>query len=281
MEIVETPREMQSRALAWRREGKKTVLVPTMGYFHQGHVSLMDYGRTVGDPLVVSLFVNPTQFGPNEDLGRYPRNFERDCELAAAAGVDVIFTPSPEEMYPPGFQTYVQVEELSRGLCGASRPGHFGGVATVVLKLFNLVQPEIAIFGEKDYQQLVVLQRLARDLNLPVTVVGRPLVREADGLALSSRNTYLSPEERRRALSLVAALEAAREAVAAGDRTAAGIVAAARRVLTQTPGVEIDYVELVHPDTLERIERLEGPARLALAARLGKTRLIDNALLEV
>jgi len=280
MEIITDIGEMQSRGLGWRREDRKTVLVPTMGYFHPGHVSLMEYGRGAGDPLVVSLFVNPAQFGPAEDLDRYPRDFDRDCRMAREAGVDVIFAPTPEQVYPPHYQTYVNVEDLTRGLCGASRPGHFRGVATVVLKLFNLVQPQVAIFGEKDYQQLVTIQRMVQDLDVPVEVVGRPIVREADGLAMSSRNTYLTPTERQHALCLVQALRAAQTAAAAGERRGAAMVAAARAILDRTPGVKIDYLSLVDPRTLDAVEFLRGAARLAVAVWLGKTRLIDNALIE-
>ena len=207
MEIISDPKEMLARAYEWRGQELKIALVPTMGYFHRGHLSLMEYGKTVSDKLVVSLFVNPAQFGPSEDLDRYPRDLERDAAQAREVGVDVLYTPAAAAMYPRGYQTYVEVEQLSQGLCGASRPGHFRGVATVVLKLFNQVQPDTAIFGEKDYQQLAVIKRMAADLDLTVKVVGRSIVREADGLAMSSRNTYLNPEERTAALCLYRSLE--------------------------------------------------------------------------
>ena len=276
MDLIVSPREMQALARQWRREGRTIAFVPTMGYFHQGHLSLMEYGRTRGDLLVVSLFVNPTQFGPSEDLDRYPRDLARDTELARQVGVDVLYIPTAAEMYPPGYQTYVTVEELSRRWCGASRPGHFRGVATVVLKLFHQVQPQVAVFGEKDYQQLVIIRRLVRDLDLEVEVVGRPIVREADGLAMSSRNTYLSPEERARALCLYRGLCAARELAAQGERQAARLLAPAREIITTTPGTRLDYLALVDPDTLEEVEVLKGTARLLGAVWVGATRLIDN-----
>jgi pantoate--beta-alanine ligase len=279
MESIADPREMQARAASWRARGQTVVLVPTMGYFHPGHLSLMAYGRTRGSHLVVSLFVNPAQFGPREDFSRYPRDLERDAELAREVGVDVLFTPEAAQMYPPGYQTYVEVEELSRGLCGASRPGHFRGVATVVLKLFNQVQPHVAVFGEKDYQQLALIKRLALDLDLPVEVVGRPIVREPDGLAMSSRNTYLSPEERASALCLYRALVAARELALSGAKSRESILEAVRQIISSTPHADIDYLALVHPETLQEVEAIEGAARLLMAVKVGKTRLIDNTLL--
>jgi pantoate--beta-alanine ligase len=281
MEIVKDPRDMQAVSLEWRSLGQKIALVPTMGYFHEGHRSLMRYGRKHGDRLVVSLFVNPAQFGPAEDLDRYPRNLEGDASLAREVGVDVLFTPAAAAMYPEGYQTYVSVEELSRPLCGASRPGHFRGVATVVLKLFHQVLPHLAIFGEKDYQQLAVIQRMVADLNVPVEVVGRPIVREADGLAMSSRNTYLKPEERGAALGLFQALTKARETAAAGETRADKILSAVKQIITTNPGVRLDYAALVDPKTLKDVDTLRGPARLAVAAWVGATRLIDNMLLEV
>lgn len=279
MEIVSSPQEMQALAMQWRAQGLKTALVPTMGYFHQGHLSLMEYGRTSADKLVVSLFVNPAQFGPSEDLASYPRDLDRDAALAQQVGGDVLYTPGVEDMYPPGYQTYVEVGGLSKGLCGASRPGHFRGVATIVLKLFNQVQPHAAIFGEKDYQQLVVIRRMTRDLNLPIDIVGRPIYREPDGLAMSSRNTYLSPEERNSALCLFRAIRAARELVASGARSRESILEAVRQIIRSTPLTDIDYTALVHPETLEGVDAIPGEARLALAVRVGKTRLIDNTLL--
>ncbi len=279
MEIVSDPQEMWALAVGWRARRLVIALVPTLGYFHEGHLSLMEYGKTISDKLVVSLFVNPAQFGPGEDLERYPRNLEGDAALARAVGVDLLYTPKAAAMYPPGYQTFVEVEQLSRGLCGASRPGHFRGVATVVLKLFNQVQPHAAIFGEKDYQQLVVIKRLAADLDLPLTVVGRPIVRDPDGLALSSRNTYLSPEERSAALCLNQALKAARRLV--GNRVASReqILQTVRKIITEAPFTRIDYLALVHPETLEEVDAVRGESRLLLAVWVGRTRLIDNMML--
>jgi pantoate--beta-alanine ligase len=279
MEISSDPRDMQGLARGWRGQSLKIVLVPTMGFFHQGHVSLMEYGRTVGDRLVVSLFVNPAQFGPAEDLGRYPRDLERDARLAREAGVDCLYTPEAASMYPEGYQTYVEVEQLSQGLCGARRPGHFKGVATVVLKLFHQVTPQVAVFGEKDYQQLLVVKRLAADLNVPTEIVGRPIVREPDGLALSSRNSYLNPEERAAALCLYRGIQAARELVAAGENSREQIVAGVKEIITRTPFTRIDYVALVNPATLQEVEAIQGEARLLLAVWVNKTRLIDNTML--
>ena len=279
MEIIGDPREMQARAASWRAQGLKVALVPTMGYFHPGHLSLMEYGRTLGGRLVVSLFVNPAQFGPQEDYGRYPRDLERDAEMARGVGVDVLYTPGVEQMYPAGYQTYVEVEGLTRSLCGASRPGHFRGVATVVLKLFNQVQPQAAIFGEKDYQQLAVVKRMSADLDLPLEIVGRPIVREPDRLAMSSRNTYLSPEERAAALCLYRALLSARELVLSGAKSREHILEAVRQIIGSTPHTRIDYLALVHPETLQEVDAIEGEARLLLAVWVGNTRLIDNTML--
>jgi pantoate--beta-alanine ligase len=281
MEIVSDPRDMQAVSLAWRKLGQQIALVPTMGYFHEGHLSLMRYGRERGDRLVVSLFVNPTQFGPREDLDQYPRDLDRDAALAREVGVDVLYTPADADMYPENYQTYVTVEGLSQGLCGASRPGHFRGVATVVLKLFHQVLPHLAVFGEKDYQQLAVIKRMVADLDVPVEAVGRPIVREADGLALSSRNTYLSPEERQSALCLFQALTKARNLATTGEAKADKILAQVRQTITSTPDTRLDYAVLVDPDTLHEVDTILGSARLAVAAWVGTTRLIDNMLLEV
>ena len=281
MEIVSDPRDMQAVSMAWRRLDRRIALVPTMGFFHDGHLSLMRYGREHGDRLVVSLFVNPAQFGPAEDLNRYPRDLERDEARAREAGVDVLYNPAAADMYPEGYQTYVTVEDLSRPMCGASRPGHFRGVATVVLKLFHQVLPHLAIFGEKDYQQLAVIKRLVADLNVPVEVAGRPIVREADGLALSSRNSYLSPEERRSALVLFQALTRARDLAASGEAEAEKILSEVTRIIGSTPGTRLDYAVLVDPQTLTNVDIIRGSARLAMAAWVGGTRLIDNMLLEV
>jgi pantoate--beta-alanine ligase len=279
MEIISEPREMQGLTREFRGQGLKVVLVPTMGFFHQGHVSLMEYGRTVGEKLVVSLFVNPAQFGPQEDLARYPRDLKRDARLAREAGVDILYTPEAASMYPPGYQTYVEVEQLSQGLCGSSRPGHFKGVATVVLKLLNQVAPQVAVFGEKDYQQLQVIKRMVADLNVGTEIVGRAIIREPDGLAMSSRNTYLNPEERAAARCLYRGIQAARELVAAGENSREQIVAGVKEIITRTPFTRIDYVALRDPETLKEVEAVRGEARLLLAVWVNKTRLLDNTLL--
>jgi len=278
--IVQTPSEMRARADAWRAAGKRIAFVPTMGYLHLGHASLLEEGRRRGDILVLSIFVNPTQFGPKEDLSRYPRDLEGDLQKAARAGVDVAYVPEAAAMYPPGYQSYVEVEKLQQGLDGASRPGHFRGVATVVLKLFAAVQPHVAIFGRKDYQQLRVLSQMTRDLDLGVEIVGMPIVREPDGLALSSRNAYLSPDERLRALALSSALVSARGMFEHGEREAARLVDCARATLHMTPGVRLDYLEVRDAETLAPVEgRVTRPIVMAVAAFIGTTRLIDNQLL--
>jgi pantoate--beta-alanine ligase len=253
--------------------------VPTMGYLHEGHLSLVRRARAENDRVAVSIFVNPTQFGPHEDYARYPRDLERDLRLLEPLGVDLVFVPSVEEMYPPGFQTWVIVEEVSRPLEGASRPGHFRGVATVVAKLFNILQPDRAYFGQKDAQQTVVIRRMVQDLNIPVEIVICPTVREPDGLAMSSRNTYLNPEERRAATVLFRALQAAKARYEVGERDAERLREAMREVIRAEPLARIDYVSVAHPETLQELERVEGPALLSLAVYIGTTRLIDNLML--
>jgi pantoate--beta-alanine ligase len=252
-------------------------LVPTMGFLHEGHLSLMREGRLRADVVAVSIFVNPTQFGPREDLSRYPRDFEGDVAKCASAGVDVIFAPEPAEMYPPGYQTYVEVTEVSQGLCGERRPGHFRGVATIVTRLFTLFRPDVALFGEKDYQQLQVIKTLSRDLHLGVDVVGMPTVRETDGLAMSSRNAYLSPEERHRALALSRGLRAAQALHRSGTTSAKVLTDAVRREL-EAAGLREDYVEVVDASRMTPlVEVAPGQsARLLVAAFSGTTRLIDN-----
>ena len=273
--------ELRERLAAARAAGKSVGLVPTMGYFHEGHLTLMREARKRDDLVVVSLFVNPTQFGRGEDYARYPRDPEGDARAAAGAGVDLLFTPTVTEMYPPGDATGVEVSgPLVSGLCAPHRPGHFRGVATVVAKLCALAAPDRAYFGEKDYQQLQVIKRMAVDLKLPVEVVPVPTVREADGLAMSSRNAYLDPEERAAAPSLYRALAAAREAVARGEREGQGIIRAASEILGAQPQLRLQYLELVDAEQLTPLARLEQPGVLAVAAYLGKTRLIDNMRLE-
>ncbi|WP_253256536.1 MULTISPECIES: pantoate--beta-alanine ligase [unclassified Neomoorella] len=266
---------------AARQQGKSIGLVPTMGYLHEGHLTLARTAREQNDVVIMSIFVNPTQFGPGEDLERYPRDLERDQKLAAAAGVDAIFAPAVAEMYPPGYATYVQVEGLTEVLCGASRPGHFRGVATVVSKLFNIVQPDRAYFGLKDYQQAVVIKRLVRDLNFPVDIITVPTVRESDGLALSSRNKYLSPEERQSALSLYRALNIGADLIRSGERRAAVVREAMAQEILSRPGTRIDYVAVNDAETLEPLDEIKGRVLLALAVWVGNTRLIDNLTLEV
>jgi pantoate--beta-alanine ligase len=278
MRIVRTVAELREALAAERAAGSGVGLVPTMGYFHEGHLSLMRRARAEHDVVVVSLFVNPAQFGPGEDLDAYPRDEERDAELAEAEGVDLLFAPPVEELYPKGFETTVRIGGLTSVMCGASRPGHFDGVATVVTKLFNLIQPDAAYFGQKDAQQALVIRKLVRDLDIPVRVEVCPTVREPDGLALSSRNAYLSPDERERALSLSRALRAAEGTVAAGEVDAAAVLAAARHELDDA-GIEPEYLELRSYDDLSPVERVNGSTLLAVAARVGRARLIDNTVL--
>ncbi|HAH87439.1 MAG TPA: pantoate--beta-alanine ligase [Armatimonadetes bacterium] len=281
MQILHTLDEMHKLVSAARRGGKSIGLVPTMGFFHAGHLSLMQQARKDNDLVVVSVFVNPTQFGPSEDFKTYPRDMDHDARLAESVGVDVIFNPSPEEMYPEGYSTYVEVERFSKGLCGASRPGHFRGVATVCLKLMNITGPDRAYFGMKDYQQLRVVQRMAADLNLCVQIVPMPIFREPDGLAMSSRNTYLNPAERRAALILKKALEYAQRLIDEGVTSADELRIRVVEFISTEPLAQIDYVEAVDPDTLDCIKTLDHNAVLALAVKIGNTRLIDNTILKV
>jgi len=260
---------------AARTRGERIAFVPTMGALHAGHVSLLRAARQRGDRVVLSIFVNPTQFGPKEDLARYPRDLEGDLAKAASAGTDVAFVPLAKDMYLPGAQTFVDVREVSQGLCGERRPGHFAGVATVVCKFFNIVRPHVALFGEKDFQQLAVIRRMVADLNMPVEIAGEPTVREPDGLAMSSRNAFLSPSERVRALAISQGLTAARERLSAGQRDAGALVAVALGVLTDRVD-RVDYVEIRDADSLRPIERVERPAVILAAAFVGATRLIDN-----
>jgi pantoate--beta-alanine ligase len=277
--IIESPAEMQRFAETARGRGERIALVPTMGYLHDGHLSLMREGRRRASTVVASLFVNPTQFGPREDLDNYPRDMERDCRLMESVPVDVLFAPRAPAMYPPGAQTWVEVTELTQGLCGGSRHGHFRGVTTVVAKLFNIVKPHIALFGAKDYQQLCAIRQMVRDLNFDVEIVPMPTVREPDGLAMSSRNSYLSPDQRETALSLSRALEAARAAFAHGEHDPKALAREARNELMRGGGVEVEYVEVRDAQSLEEILTITAPAVIAVAARVGRTRLIDNLVL--
>lgn len=276
MKIIRQPKEMQRRAEAWRNQGQRIALVPTMGYLHEGHASLMREGRKRAQRLVVSVFVNPTQFGPREDLDAYPRDFEGDCKRMEEEGVDVVFHPSAEGIYREGHQTYVTVEELTRNLCGLSRPTHFRGVATVVTKLFNIVKPHIALFGEKDFQQLVVIRRMVDDLSFDIEIVGCPIVREPDGLAMSSRNKYLNTEERKEALAIKEALDGAQELYRKGETAAHALLEEANRILGNQTHIRTDYVSICDASTLTNVEKVEGNAVMAIAAFVGKTRLIDN-----
>jgi pantoate--beta-alanine ligase len=279
MRIIEGISEMQQAAENWRSEGKKIALAPTMGYLHEGHLELMRAIRHHGDVLVTSIFVNPAQFGPGEDFERYPRDLERDLRLATQAGTDIAFIPPMKDMYPEGYQTYVNVTEVTAPLCGRSRPAFFRGVATVVTKLFNIVRPHTSIFGEKDFQQLVTIRRMVRDLNMDIEIIGYPTVRETDGLAMSSRNAYLTPEQRQKAIRLNRSLIAAQTLVEGGEKTGEVILNKVREVLAEGDDVKIDYAQLCDPESLKEVTRITGPTLLALAVHVGVARLIDNRVL--
>ena len=274
---IETTRQAIAEA---RRAGRRIGFVPTMGALHRGHVSLMEAARRDGTYTVVSIFVNPTQFGPQEDFEKYPRDEAGDLRVCAAAGVDLVYMPPVEVMYRPDAVTSVHVAELADTLCGASRPGHFDGVATVCVKLFNIVQPDVAYFGQKDAQQLAVLRRTVRDLDMPLEIVGCPTVREANGLAVSSRNMYLSDAEREQAACLYRGLCQAHEQIEAGERDAAAIRAELSTVIEAAGPARIDYIELVNPDSMAAVRRIDGPVLIALAVHIGRARLIDNLLVD-
>lgn len=277
MDIVSDPIELRQRCRQWLRRGTVTGLVPTMGYLHAGHESLLRLARQRAETVVASVFVNPTQFGPGEDLQAYPRDLDHDAAMAEKAGVDVLFTPSPEAMYAPGAATWVEVPQLARHLCGASRPIHFRGVCTIVSKLFLLVTPTFAVFGEKDWQQLAILRRMTTDLGFPVEIIGAPIVREADGLALSSRNVYLTPVERAEAVHINKGLALAAGQAASGERDVASLLAKAREYLAANmPSGTVEYLECVHPETVSPLTRLDGPGLFAAAVRFSRARLIDN-----
>ncbi|MDD3953024.1 MAG: pantoate--beta-alanine ligase [Lentisphaeria bacterium] len=280
MKILRSVDEVRAQSSAWRSRNLKIALVPTMGYLHAGHLSLVQQAREHADRVIVSIFVNPTQFGPNEDLDRYPRDFARDEQLCSQAGVDAVFYPEPAVMYAPDHSTWVLEDSLSQTLCGASRPVHFRGVTTVVLKLFNICGCQLAVFGRKDAQQALIIQRMVRDLNVPVELILAPLVREADGLALSSRNKFLSPEERQQALNIYKGIQQAKETFRQGCRNAAELIAPLRQRITDAGG-KVDYVEVMAQATLRPLTAIDQPALLAVAAFFGKTRLIDNLFLEV
>ncbi|MFH1032898.1 MAG: pantoate--beta-alanine ligase [Pseudomonadota bacterium] len=278
--VIDNPHDMRQYSAAARAAGQRVGLVPTMGALHEGHLSLLEYTGQHCQRLAVSIFVNPLQFNQQEDLDKYPRTFERDLELCASQGAHVVYAPTVAAMYPQGFQTTVSVAKVSQGLCGAFRPGHFDGVTTVVLKLFNAVLPHLAVFGEKDFQQLQVIKRMATDLDLGLEVVGRPTVRESDGLAMSSRNARLSPAERQQALCLWRGLNRARSLARAGERACQALIDAALAEITAIPGTRVEYVEIVDSTTLETVTSLdERRARLVMAVWVGGTRLIDNMAL--
>jgi pantoate--beta-alanine ligase len=279
MKVIETINQMQQESESLRTAGKFISLVPTMGFLHEGHLELMRVAKEHSDKLIMSLFVNPTQFGPSEDFEQYPVDTEGDLEKARSVGVDMVFMPSVEEMYPEDSQTVVSVKRLTQHLCGLSRPGHFDGVTTVVSKLFNSTKPHLAVFGQKDYQQLVVISRMVMDLNMDIKIIGIPTVREPDGLAMSSRNSYLDPEERKSALCLKRSLELADKMFHDGTREASLIKETVESFIQSNPFTEIDYITLCDPLTLEDIQTLGDESLLALAVRVGKTRLIDNCLI--
>ncbi len=276
MEVVSTVAEVRARVKAWKKEGCSVGLVPTMGYLHEGHGSLITKAREQNDKVVVSIFVNPMQFGPTEDLESYPRDLEKDSAFCESLGADLIFHPEPEEMYHKGFSSYVDMSVLTEELCGLSRPVHFRGVCTVVSKLFHIVTPDRAYFGEKDAQQLAVIRHMVDDLNMDIEIVGCPIVREADGLAKSSRNTYLSKEERTAALVLHRSLEKAQERIDAGEKSAKVIIGEMTKLIEAEPLAKIDYIKMVDALTMQQIPTIDRPMLLAMAVYIGKTRLIDN-----
>ena len=280
MNIYYSVSDVRAGCRVVRAENKRLGLVPTMGALHEGHLSLVRAAKAHCHTVAVSLFVNPTQFGPTEDLAKYPRPFERDRELLEKGGVAILFAPSAEEMYPKGDGTWVVVEGLSERLDGRSRPGHFRGVTTVVSKLLHIVEPDVAFFGQKDAAQSAIIRRMVRDLNFPVEIVICPIVREPDGLAMSSRNTYLTAEERVRALALRRSLQRVEDKFRVGERNAARLIGAASEVFAQEPQVRLDYFEVVDPDTLEPVEQVQRPTLVAVAAYVGATRLIDNIVLK-
>lgn len=279
MQIVNTVEEVRRQVKAWRKEGLSVGLVPTMGYLHEGHKSLIDAAVRDNDRVVVSVFVNPTQFAPNEDLESYPRDLERDAALCEAAGASLIFHPEPSEMYHEGYSTFVDMRTLTQVLCGKTRPIHFSGVCTVVSKLFHIVAPDRAYFGQKDAQQLAVIRHMVEDLNFDIEIVGCPIIREEDGLAKSSRNTYLNEEERKQAVILSQALKEGQELIRQGERNAETVKKAIREKIETMPLANIDYVEIVNFKTFENITELQGEFLTAVAVYIGKTRLIDNFIM--
>ncbi|KPU27176.1 pantoate--beta-alanine ligase [Caloranaerobacter sp. TR13] len=281
MDIIKSIDQMKNIIADEKAKGKSIGFVPTMGYLHDGHLSLMKRAKEENDVVVVSIFVNPIQFGQGEDYEVYPRDIERDSKLAESVGVDYIFAPEVKEMYPEGYNTFVEVLGVTDKLCGASRPGHFRGVTTIVMKLFNVVTPDKAYFGQKDAQQVYVIKQMVRDLNMDVKIISCPIVREHDGLALSSRNTYLSEEERKQALVLSKSLFWAQNMINKGERNAKTLIEGIKSMINEMPLADIDYVEIIDYDTFREVEKLKGNILIALAVKIGKTRLIDNILVEV
>ena len=280
MNVVSTIAEVRAQVKDWKKQGFTIGFVPTMGYLHEGHQSLMKKAVATCDKVVVSIFVNPMQFGPNEDLESYPRDLAADSKLCEASGVSLIFHPEPEEMYKEGFCSFVDMNGLTKELCGKSRPIHFRGVCTVVSKLFNIVTPDKAFFGQKDAQQLAVIRRMVKDLNMDVEVVGCPIIREEDGLAKSSRNTYLNEQERKAALILSKAIFMGEKMVRDGEKSAKVLITAMKKMIETEPMAKIDYVEVVNMDNIEKIDTLQGNILVAMAVYIGKTRLIDNFIIE-
>lgn len=274
--IIDNIKNMQSLSNGIKKQGRLISFVPTMGALHEGHLSLMRAAKEKGDFLVVSIFVNPTQFGPNEDFNKYTRDLERDIKKISKIGVDVVFFPDVNEIYPEGFETYLEVEELQKPLCGQFRPGHFKGVATVVLKLFNIVKPDIAVFGEKDYQQLLIIKKMVRDLHLEIEVIGMPIIREKDGLALSSRNAYLSQEDRNNSLALSRSLKEIKNSFDKGEKEVNKLVQIGADILKESSVTDIDYLEIRKDSTLESTQEAQKGDVVAVAARIGSARLIDN-----
>ena len=280
MKIVSKIQEVRDQVNQWKKEGKSVGFVPTMGYLHEGHMSLID-AASENDKVVVSIFVNPMQFGPNEDLASYPRDLDHDAKMCQEHGVDLIFHPTPEEMYGDSFYSYVDMNVLTDELCGLSRPVHFRGVCTVVTKLFNIVRPDKAYFGQKDAQQLAIIKRMVKDLNMPLEIVGCPIIREEDGLAKSSRNTYLSDEERKAALVLSRSIALGKKMVEEGEQDSKKVVDAMIAEINKEPLAKIDYVKMVSLETMQQVETIEGGILTAIAVYIGKTRLIDNFMYEL
>ncbi len=279
MKIFKTKKQMQKWSKQLKKNSQTICLVPTMGYFHKGHISLMEKGRSMCDELVVSIFVNPAQFGPNEDFDSYPSNIERDLKMAEQAGVTAIFLPTREDIYPENFQTGIELKHLPKFLCGRCRPGHFAGVAVIVTKLFNIVMPDVAVFGKKDYQQLQIIKQMVKDLDFDIKIVAGEIIREEDGLAMSSRNTYLSELQRKSALSLSKSIEIAKKLAEQGEKNPSVILRQLHEFINSFPETSIDYITFCDPETLEDVKEISQPVLLAMAVRVGTTRLIDNAVI--